>query len=76
MYDGRRMSCLCEVDGEAPDACGLNPIERTKPMANTLTDLVPTQTPEKLAGDFGFTEGPVWHPDRYLLFSDIPARRK
>jgi gluconolactonase len=25
---------------------------------------------EKLADGFGFTEGPVWHPDGYLLFSD------
>ena len=44
-------------------------------MANTLTDLVARLTPEKLAGDFGFIEGPVWHPDGYLLFSDIPASR-
>ncbi len=28
----------------------------------------------KLATDFVFTEGPIWHPkDQYLLFSDIPA---
>lgn len=25
---------------------------------------------EKLADGFSFTEGPVWHPDGYLLFSD------
>ena len=28
---------------------------------------------EKVAGDFEFTEGPLWHPDGFLLFSDIPA---
>jgi gluconolactonase len=28
---------------------------------------------EKLAGGFIFTEGPVWHPDGYLLFSDPNA---
>lgn len=27
---------------------------------------------EKVANGFEFTEGPVWHPDGYLLFSDIP----
>ena len=27
---------------------------------------------EKLAGDMGFTEGPAWHPDGFLVFSDIP----
>jgi gluconolactonase len=44
-------------------------------MATTLTDLVPNQTPEELAGDFQFTEGPLWHPDGYLLFSDIHTSR-
>ena len=42
-------------------------------MPVQLTDLVPDQEPEKLAGGFQFTEGPVWHPDGYLLFSDIPG---
>jgi len=28
---------------------------------------------EKVAGDFRFTEGPIWHPNGFLLFSDIPA---
>ncbi|HET6795993.1 MAG TPA: SMP-30/gluconolactonase/LRE family protein, partial [Gemmatimonadales bacterium] len=28
---------------------------------------------EKLAGGFQFTEGPVWHPEGYLLFSDPNA---
>lgn len=30
---------------------------------------------EKLATGFGFLEGPVWHPDNHLLFSDIPGNR-
>ena len=42
-------------------------------MPIQLTDLVPDQKPKKLAGGFQFTEGPVWHPDGYLLFSDIPG---
>lgn len=33
----------------------------------------PNTEVEKVAGGFEFTEGPVWHPDGYLLFSDIPA---
>ena len=28
---------------------------------------------EKVATGFEFTEGPLWHPDGFLLFSDIPA---
>jgi gluconolactonase len=27
---------------------------------------------QKLASDMGFTEGPTWHPDGFLIFSDIP----
>jgi gluconolactonase len=27
---------------------------------------------QKLAGDMGFLEGPTWHPDGFLIFSDIP----
>jgi sugar lactone lactonase YvrE len=37
--------------------------------------LAPGATVEKIAGDFGFTEGPVWHTDGYLLFTDIPRNR-
>jgi len=29
----------------------------------------------KVVGDCRFTEGPAWHPDGYLLFSDIPNER-
>lgn len=29
--------------------------------------------PEELAGGFEFTEGPAWHPEGFLVFSDIPA---
>ena len=42
-------------------------------MALTLSDLIPPQEPAVVAEGFRFTEGPVWHPDGYLLFSDIPA---
>jgi gluconolactonase len=31
--------------------------------------------PEKVATGFVFIEGPVWHPDGFLVFSDIPANR-
>ncbi len=30
---------------------------------------------KQVAHGLKFTEGPVWHPDGYLLFSDIPANR-
>jgi gluconolactonase len=31
--------------------------------------------PEIISTGHEFTEGPYWHPDGYLLFSDIPANR-
>jgi gluconolactonase len=31
--------------------------------------------PEVISSGHEFTEGPYWHPDGYLLFSDIPANR-
>ncbi|MFL5807438.1 MAG: SMP-30/gluconolactonase/LRE family protein [Roseiflexaceae bacterium] len=40
-----------------------------------LKSLVEPGDPERIAGGFQFTEGPIWHPDGYLLFSDIPANR-
>jgi len=38
-----------------------------------LSDLLVSTQMEEVASGFRFTEGPVWHPDGYLLFSDIPA---
>jgi len=40
-----------------------------------LKSLVSSGDPERLATGFQFTEGPIWMPDGYLLFSDIPANR-
>src|SRR5437764_4555876 len=41
------------------------------PMAVTLADIVASPEAERLATGFVFTEGPLWHPDGYLLFVDI-----
>jgi gluconolactonase len=37
-----------------------------------LSELVESAI-ERIAGNHQFTEGPVWHSDGYLLYSDIPA---
>ena len=43
-------------------------------LDRALDDILPKgATIEKLAGGFQFVEGPVWHPDGYLLFSDPNA---
>jgi len=50
---------------------GAGDIERVDPG---LDRIVPRDARiEKLADGFLFTEGPVWHPDGYLLFSDPNA---
>ncbi len=53
-------------------AQGWNFIARINPQ---LDDIVPFDSKvEKVAGNFGFLEGPVWsRKGGYLLFSDIPA---
>ena len=38
-----------------------------------LRDLIPEQEPALIAEGFQFTEGPAWHSEGGLLFSDIPA---
>ncbi|HEX2608102.1 MAG TPA: SMP-30/gluconolactonase/LRE family protein, partial [Flavisolibacter sp.] len=41
---------------------------------DSVIDIIDTDyTFDVLADDCQFTEGPVWHPDGYYLFSDIPA---
>lgn len=37
--------------------------------------LIETESPEIISGSHQFTEGPYWHSEGYLLFSDIPANR-
>ena len=51
-------------------------------MANQVRDgrlrgvVDESATLDQLAGDFRFTEGPIWHPrEEHLTFSDIPGNR-
>ncbi|MCG3197261.1 MAG: Gluconolactonase [bacterium] len=37
--------------------------------------LVEVETLERISTGHQFTEGPLWHPSGYLLFSDIPGSR-
>ena len=39
----------------------------------SLDDLVERDECERIATGFNFTEGPLWHPVGYLLFTDIPG---
>jgi len=46
----------------------------TRARADDLSNILdPSAKVEKIAHGFAFTEGPVWHPGGWLLFSDIPG---
>jgi gluconolactonase len=54
---------------ESAEPASVGSIARLDPA---LDALVPAAAKiEKLAGGFGFTEGPLWFPDGYLWFSDV-----
>ena len=40
-------------------------------MADALSTILATTEAERLATGFGFTEGPLWHPDGFYYFVDI-----
>ncbi len=44
-------------------------------MTETLAALLETTDAERLATGFGFTEGPLWHPDGYYYFVDLRRSR-
>ena len=45
-------------------------------VKNNFSKIVSKNTRiQKIADGFKFTEGPVWHKDGYLLFSDIPSNK-
>jgi len=46
------------------------PLAQNEPLPEVIDSV-----PEQLATGMQFTEGPVWMPLGYLLFSDIPANR-
>ena len=59
------------------NACGSGSDEEGEATADegAASLLVEGEEPEVIAGPFEFTEGPYWHTDGYLLFSNIPANR-
>lgn len=62
----------CGQKASAPPVSkGVGSITRVSPE---LDGIVPTNAIiEKLAGGFGFTEGPLWREDGHLWFSDVTA---
>ena len=61
------------LGAQAPPAQAQNP-GRVVKFDAALDAIVPADAAvEKVAGGFGFVEGPVWTRDGALLFSDIPA---
>ena len=69
------ITCGCETENQQAEApSSTDASYQTKEQQNNLGQILsPNTQVEKIAGGFKFTEGPVWHPDGFLLFSDIPA---
>ena len=44
-------------------------------MNDALSKILETTEAERLATGFGFTEGPLWHPDGFYYFVDIRANK-
>jgi gluconolactonase len=59
------------AESSAPKPTGVGTIERLDPAFNALVP--PDAVIEKVAGGFGFTEGPLWRPSGELWFSDLFA---
>ena len=60
--------------GEIDQNLVIDQNQKSHTNPNNLGQIVSANTKvEKLAGGFEFTEGPLWHPDGFLLFSDIRA---
>ncbi len=56
---------------ELPSNNSWNDIGKIYAIDQKLNNIIaPGTKVEKIADGFQFTEGPVWHPDGYLLFSD------
>ncbi len=53
-------------------ACLTSPQARAADFSEILPENAQV---EKVAGGFKFTEGPAWHPNGFLLFTDIPNER-
>ena len=40
-------------------------------MNDALSTILESSAVERLATGFGFTEGPLWHPNGFLYFVDL-----
>jgi gluconolactonase len=63
------LSSVLPIDGAEPGGT----FRELQPAFKEL--LPPNAMIEKLQGGFQFTEGPVWHRDGHVLFTDIPDNR-
>jgi gluconolactonase len=64
------ISMAAQTPGPSP-SFGAGRVVKLDPALDTIVPA--TAVIEKMAGGFGFAEGPVWSRDGALLFSDIPG---
>lgn len=59
-------SCRAKVE--------IHPVGELLPETDQFWEVVPQGSViERIGINFGFTEGPAWHPKGFLVFSDIPG---
>lgn len=67
-------SCTLDFYEDYPTSADWQNLGQVVMIDDELKQVIdPEARIEKLADGFQFTEGPVWHPDGYLLFSDPNA---
>ena len=57
------------------DAHQVPPPPEGAPTTPALTRLLADRDVENVSGGYQYAEGPLWHPDGYLLFADSPRDR-
>ncbi len=72
------LTCIAIITGAIISGCSsresVHQIGTFQPVNERFWEVVPRETVvERIGIDFEFTEGPAWHPDGFLLLSDIPA---
>ncbi len=64
-------SAVIDFYNELPSNTAWKDVGKIYAFGEKLNSIISSGTKvEKIADGFSFTEGPVWHPDGYLLFSD------
>ena len=69
------MLAACACAAASLLAIQVPPPPEGAPTTPALTRLLAQREVDSVAGGYAYGEGPLWHPDGYLLFADSPRDR-